>query len=197
MKTLHYYFALMSPFTYLGHDELMEIADRDDVQVVFHPIKVGAVFSATGGLPPAKRSPQRQALRFAELRRWSARKELPLNLVPKHFPVDESLAARSVLALVRAGHSPWDFIRRAHQAVWAEDRDLSDPATVADLLKAAGHDAEAITAAAQLDEIGAAYDADTDAAIEAGVFGVPTYVVGDELFWGQDRLEWVEAVLNE
>ena len=80
MKTLHYYFGLISPFTYLGHDEFMEIVDRADVNVEFHPIKFGAVFAATGGVPPAKRSPQRQALRFQELRRWSARKGIPLNL---------------------------------------------------------------------------------------------------------------------
>jgi len=197
MKTLHYYFALISPFSYLGHDELQGIVDRDDVKVEFHPVKVGAVFSATGGVPPAKRSPQRQALRFAELRRWSARKELPLNLVPKHFPVDESVAARCVLALVQQGQAPWEFIGRAHRAVWAEDRDLSDIETVRAVLVEAGQDADAILALAQSDEIGAAYDQDTEAAIEAGVFGAPTYVVGNELFWGQDRLDWVEAVLNE
>lgn len=197
MKTLHYYFALISPFSYLGHDELQGIVDRDDVQVEFHPIKIGAVFGATGGVPPAKRSPQRQALRFAELRRWSARKELPLNLVPKHFPVDESMAARCVLALVQQGQSPWDFIGRAHRAVWAEDRDLSDVETVKALLSEAGLDADTILALAETDAIEAVYDQDTAAAIEAGVFGAPTYVVGEELFWGQDRLEWVEAVLNE
>ena len=78
----------------------------DDVKVEFHPIKFGPIFAATGGVPPAKRSPQRQALRFQELRRWSARKDVPLNLRPKHFPVDETLAACCILALVESGASP-------------------------------------------------------------------------------------------
>ena len=197
MKTLHYYFGLISPFSYLGHDEFREITDRDDVKVEFHPIKFGPVFAATGGVPPAKRSPQRQALRFQELRRWSARKDVPLNLRPKHFPVDETLAACCILALVESGASPWDFIGAAHRAVWAEERDLSDPAVVKDLLQAAGHNAEAVTADAQSEATLAEYAAKTESAIENGVFGAPTYVIGEELFWGQDRLEWVEALLNE
>ena len=198
MITLHYYFGLISPFTYLGHDEFMEIVDRADVNVEFHPIKFGAVFAATGGVPPAKRSPQRQALRFQELRRWSARKGIPLNLEPKHFPVDETLAACCVLALGELGARPWDFIGRAHRAVWAEERDLSDPAVVKDLLQAAGHDdTDAVLALAQAESTVAAYAAKTEAAIEAGVFGAPTYRLGAEHFWGQDRLEGVEAALNE
>lgn len=197
MRKLDYYFALISPFSYLGHEELMGIVDRDDVEVRFHPVKVGAVFAATGGVPPSKRSPQRQALRFAELRRWSQRKEIPLNLEPKYFPIDESLAARCVIALTEQGVAPWDFIGRAHRAVWAEDRDLSDMAVVEDLLTSCGHDTGAVLTLAQSDEIGQAYDTGTEAAIEAGVFGAPIYVLDGELFWGQDRLEWIEAMLND
>ncbi len=197
MKTLHYYFALISPFAYLGHDALARIAERDDVKVVCHPTRIGAVFAATGGLPPAKRSPQRQAYRFAELRRWSARKALPLTLEPKHFPVDESLAAQCVLALQDAGVSPMGFIGRAHRATWAEERDLSDPAVVVDVLRADGQDAEVIVARAQDPATVKAYDDGTQAAIDAGVFGSPTYIIDGEVFWGQDRLDWVEAHLND
>ena len=196
MKTLHYYFALISPFSYLGHEEFREIVDRDDVTVAFHPLQVGPLFAATGGVAPSKRSPQRQSMRLAELRRWSERKEIALNLQPAHFPVNEALAARCIMTLTQDGVMPWDFIHRAHRVVWAEDGNLSDPAKVEEILTTAGHDATAVMATAQTDAIGAAYDACTEAAIETGVFGAPTFLIEDELFWGQDRLDWVEAVLN-
>jgi len=197
MKTLHYYFGLISPFTYLGHDEFVGIVDRDDVKVVYHPINIGTVFAATGGLPPGKRSPQRQAYRLGELRRWSERKELPIQMQPKFFPVDESLAARCVLAIDAEGGSPLDFMGRAHRVVWVEDRDLSDVSVVEEILTAAGHDAKAVIARAEQDDIVAARDSGTEQAIEAGVFGAPTYVVNEELLWGQDRLDWVEETLNK
>ena len=196
MNTLHYYFALMSPFTFLGHDELLGIIDGEDVQVQFYPLKVGPLFAASGGVPVGQRPPQRQAYRLAELRRWSARKEIPLNVQPKHFPVDETLAACCVLVLQEQGLSPWDFIGRAHRVVWTEDRNLSDPAIVEELLTASGHDADTTLALARSETTLGAYAACTDAAIEAGVFGAPTYVMDGELLWGQDRLEFLESMLN-
>lgn len=196
MKTLHYYFGLISPWTYLGHDELCRIVSEQAVEVVFHPIQFAPVFAATGGLPVPKRSPQRQAWRLAELRRWSARKGVTLNLHPAHFPVDESLAAKAVLALQAMGQSPLGFMGRAHRVVWAEDRDLSDPAIVQALLTDEGFDAVAVLERAAQDDIANTYDSGSERAIEAGVFGAPTYIIGDELFWGQDRLDWVEAELK-
>ncbi|MGB1147093.1 MAG: 2-hydroxychromene-2-carboxylate isomerase [Alphaproteobacteria bacterium] len=196
MKTLHYYFGLISPWTYLGHDELTRIVSENGVKVVFHPIQFGPVFAATGGLPVPKRSPQRQAWRLAELRRWSARKGLDLNIQPAHFPVDESTAAKCVLALQAMGENPLGFMGRAHRVVWVEDRDLSDSAIVAELLRAEGFDAEGVMNRAQQDDVAQAYDSGPEQAIEAGVFGAPTFIINDELFWGQDRLDWVEEEIK-
>ena len=136
------------------------------------------------------------AWRLAELRRWSARKGLDLNLQPAHFPVDESTAAKCVLALQATGENPLGFMGRAHRVVWVEDRDLSDPAIVAELLQAEGFDAEGIMNRAQQDDVAQAYDSGPEQAIEAGVFGAPTFIINDELFWGQDRLDWVEEEIK-
>lgn len=196
MKTIHYYFGLISPWTYLGHEAFARMVTEHGAKVVFHPIQFAPVFAATGGLPVPKRSPQRQAWRLAELRRWSARKALPLNLHPAHFPVDESLAAKAVLALQAMGENPLGFIGRAHRVVWAEERDLSDPVIVEELLQSEGFDAATVLDRSRQDDVVQAYDTGSELAIEAGVFGAPTYIIGDELFWGQDRLDWVEAELK-
>ncbi len=192
---IDYYYSLISPFTYLGHARLLDVAARHGARVVHKPVRLPQVFAETGGVPVAQRAPQRQAYRLAELARWREHLGVPLVLQPAHFPTDESLAARVVIAAQRAGLVCDDLALGFLRAVWAEERDIADPGTVRAVVEAAGLDPERLLADAARPEAQAAWEDNTREAIARGVFGAPTYAVGDRLFWGQDRLDFVERAL--
>lgn len=192
-----YYLSLISPWTYLGHDRLVAIADRAGAQIAWKPVDLGRIFPETGGLPLKQRSVQRQAYRMMELRRWPDRLGVPLNPEPRFFPADETRAARMVLQAIAEGGNPAGLIGGVLTAVWAEDRDIADPETLVDIARRNGFDSELpVRAEAAAEEHTRTRDAFGREALAAGVFGAPTYVVGDELFWGQDRLDFVAARLG-
>lgn len=191
-KTIDYYFFMISPFAYLGSAELERIAREHGAEVNVKPISTKTTFAETGGVPPAKRPQPRQDYRLVELERWAKERGLPLNKEPAHFPVPDSLAAGAVLAAKARGD---DALKLAHAllaACWAEERDLSDPETVRQVISEVGFDSDAIMEQAGSDEIHKAFEETTAEALERGVFGSPWYIVDGESFWGQDRLNLVE-----
>jgi len=194
-RTIDYLFTLMSPWAYLGFDRFHAIAKARDATIRYRPVMLLEVFNETGGLPLAKRPPTRQAYRFMELQRWRAARNLPLTLRPKCFPFDAALADRITLALVETGHSPEVYLRAAHRAIWAEERNLADESEIAALLVGAGQDAERVIAVAKSEEIIGQYAGNRGWALEAGVFGAPSYVLDGEIFWGQDRLDLLDHAL--
>jgi 2-hydroxychromene-2-carboxylate isomerase len=189
------YYALQSPWTYLGWARLREIVERIGAAAHYRPIQSGRMFEASGTLPLAQRPRQRQAYRLMELRRWRDHLGVPLNLHPRNFPVDETLAARMAIAHRQRGGDVAALSQAMMAAVWVQERDLADRATLLEIAKEQGADGTALLAAAQNEAVQSQYDANTDAAIEQGVFGVPTFVIDDELFWGQDRLDFVARAL--
>jgi 2-hydroxychromene-2-carboxylate isomerase len=189
---IDYYFTPVSPFTYLGHERFRDIAARHGASVRFRPVDLLAIFPLSGGLPLPKRPPQRIAYRAAELRRWPAFLGLKLNPEPRHFPVPDALASQMIIAASRTDPEPWDLTQGLLRAVWAEDRDISDPMTVAAIADAAGLDGAALLAAAQQPQAAATRQDYTREAVDRNVFGAPTYVVDGEPFWGQDRLELLD-----
>jgi 2-hydroxychromene-2-carboxylate isomerase len=130
-----------------------------------------------------------------ELRRWRDHLGVPLNLHPKYFPVDEAVAARMVIAHRQRGGDVAALSHAMLKAVWADERDLADRATLLELACEQGADGPALLDAAGDEAAQTEYQAKTQAAIEQGVFGMPTFVIGDELFWGQDRLDFVARAL--
>ena len=194
-RTVDYLFTLMSPWAYLGFDRFHEIAKARDVTIRYRPVMLLEVFNETGGLPLARRPPTRQAYRLVELQRWRAARSLPLALKPKFVPFDAALADRITLALVAGGHSPEVYLRAAHRAIWAEERNLADEGEIAALLTGAGQDAERVIATAKGADIIGQYAGNRDWALETGVFGAPSYVLDGEIFWGQDRLELLDQAL--
>lgn len=192
-----YYFTPVSPWTYLGHERFRAIAKAADARVEVLPVDYGAIFPISGGLPLAKRAPQRQAYRLVELRRFSEALGLPLNLQPAFFPVDASPAARLIVATERAaGPSAALTLAGAMlRAVWAEERHLAERETLAALL-AENALAASLLAESEEPEVQARFEANTQRAIAAGVFGAPSYVVDGEIFWGQDRLDFLERRLR-
>lgn len=193
---IDYYLALTSPYTYLGHTRFERLAARHTATVHYKPIQMAKVFAVSGGVPVKDRPQQRQAYRFQELARWRDHLELPLNLEPRHFPAPDGAAARVVIAAIQRRDDAGRLIGAFLQAVWSEERDIAAPETIRAILTETGHDAEALLAAAAGPAVQAEYDANTAEAIERQVFGVPTYAFGTELFWGQDRLDFVERRLQ-
>jgi carboxymethylenebutenolidase len=161
----------------------------------YRPVQIAPVFEASGTLMLAQRPRQRQAYRLMELRRWRDHLGLPLNLHPKHFPVDEALAARMTIAHRQRGGDIAAFSQAMMTAVWAEERDLADRATLLQIAREQGADGPTLLGSEEDPVVQQEYDANTRAAIDQGVFGVPTCVIAGELFWGQDRLDFVARAL--
>lgn len=195
-RQVDYFFATMSPWAYLGHERFLRMAAAAGASVRVRPMDLGKVFPVSGGLPLSKRAPQRQAYRLVELRRFSEWLQLPLTLQPKFFPVAGDPSAR-LIGLVAERDGTEAALRLSGavlRAVWAEERDIADADTLAALLRETGLDATRL-ADSQTEAAQAIADAHTQAALDAGVFGSPSYVIDGEVFWGQDRLDFVERRL--
>jgi 2-hydroxychromene-2-carboxylate isomerase len=196
--TIDYYFAPQSPWTYLGHDRFVRIARAAGAAVRVLPVDLGGkIFPVSGGLPLGQRAPQRQAYRLVELERWRRFLGLPLHLKPAFFPVPGDAAARLIIAVDHADGSDAALALTGAvlKAVWAEERNINDAATLAALLAECGLSAQRAADAAA-PEVQATYERHTQQAIEAQVFGSPSYVVDGEIFWGQDRLDFLERRLR-
>ncbi len=191
-KTVDYYMMPGSPWTYLGHDRFVALCRQHEATVRIKPIDLGKIFAVSGGLPLAKRAPQRQAYRLVELARWSAFLNLPLNVQPKFGASGPELASRFILAASESDVANALALAGAvMRARWAEERDIADPSTLAAIAQGLGLDVEALAARAATPEMAARFEACTQEAIEAQVFGAPWYVVDGEPFWGQDRLDFL------
>jgi len=192
-----YYFAPHSPWTYLGHDRFDRMIRQSGARLRVLPVDLARIFPISGGLPLAKRAPQRQAYRLVELRRFSEQQKLPLTLHPRFFPVAADDAARLITAVDQQDgtEAAMALTGATLRAVWVQERNIADAQILAQLL------AECGLPAVRLDESRSApvetrYQAHTQEAIDSGVFGAPTYRVDGELFWGQDRLDFVQQRLQ-
>ena len=199
MATVDYYFAPQSPWAYLGHQRFVTIARAANAAVRVLPVDLGGkVFPISGGLPISKRAPQRQAYRLLELKRYSDYLQAPLNLQPKYFPVAGDDAARLIIAVDM--HDGTEAGLRMAGAVlaacWAQERNIADAKVLAELLSEQGLSAQRLEQSYS-QAVHDRYEADTQQAIDAGVFGAPSYVVDGEIFWGQDRLDFLERKLKE
>ena len=196
--TIDYYVSLNSPWTYLGSAAFAEIARRHGATVNIKPAKFGPIFEQTGGLPLPKRSPQRQAYRLMDLKRWREVRERPLNLEPKYFPCNDLPATRLVIAAKLQGKDAHRLSLEFGCALWEREETLADPATLASAAERAGLDAAALRDAGPSDaELDALLEQYTQEALKAGVFGAPSYVLpSGEIFWGQDRLELLDRALK-
>ena len=194
-RTIDYYFSLHSPWTYLGHATFLDISSRHGCAIAYRPVPLRAVFDETGGVPLPKRHPVRQRYRLMDLQRWRERRNVPLVLQPKHFPFDPALADRFLIAIVQAGGDPGRFMGEIMAGVWARNDDMTQPEAVAAVAQACGFDAQALALAADSEAVARIYEGTIAAAIAAGVFGAPSYVLDGEVFWGQDRLELLDQAL--
>jgi 2-hydroxychromene-2-carboxylate isomerase len=197
--TIDYYLSLNSPWTYIGSGPFAEIARRYGAEVNVKPAKFGPIFEQTGGLPLPKRSPQRQAYRMMELKRWREFWGIPINVEPKYFPSDDAAATRLVIAAKLQGKDAHKLSLELGRAIWKREESFAEPAVMASSAQRAGLDAAALRAGGPSDaELDALYEQFTQEALKTGVFGAPSYVLpSGEIFWGQDRLDLLERALKK
>ena len=197
-RTVDYYFAPQSPWAYLGHQRLADIVQRTGATVRVMPMDLGGkVFPISGGLPLGQRAPQRQAYRLVELQRFSQHLDVPLTLKPKYFPVGGDDAARLIIAadMAQGPQAAMTIAGAILTACWAQERNMADDKELAELLSEQRLPGQLMDAS-RSESVQERYESYTQAAIDAGVFGAPTYVVDGEIFWGQDRLDFVERALS-
>ena len=193
---IDYYFGLSSPWSYMGLRRLREYATRSGSRIHYKPMNVPMLFSETGTLPLGQRPAARQTYRMVELERWRNYLGVTVNLEPKFFPVEDMLAGLVVIAASDAGHDVGELCEMIHQAVWVREQNIADEEVLLSVLRALGLPAEETLADAKSEQTEKQMETLTREAIDKGVFGLPSYVVDGELFWGQDRLEFVGRKLG-
>ena len=194
-ETITYYFALTSTWAYVGHDNFVELARRHGAGIDYRPLPLHDLFEATGGLPLSERKRWRQDYRFLELQRWRDKLGKTFNLRPVHWPLPNDLADRVVLAILDKGDDPHPAISRFYSGTWERDENLNDPDVVVRLADEVGFDGRELTRIADLPHIRERYRNNLDAAVADGVFGSPAFILNGELFWGQDRLPFLDEAL--
>lgn len=189
MSHIDYYFSTISPYTYLAGKRLEEIAAAHGATIRYRPLDIIALFARTGGTPPAERHPARQAYRLQELQRQSKKTGLALTLKPAFFPTNSAPSSYSIIAAQNEGGGDLaELVHGVTRAVWREEKNIAEDDVICAALTAAGFDPS--LADRGLLSGAEEYAANLEAAVEAGVFGAPFYVVdGVTHFWGQDRLD--------
>lgn len=194
-RLLQIFYGISSPWAYFGARRAEAVAAAAGAEIVLRPIRI---IEANGGIPLRSRPDARQRYHAVELDRWRKYLGMPFNLTPKFYPCRTvEPAAQAVIAAQQAGLDAKSFSIAIQRALWAEDRDIADLETLRELAHATiGEAGEALVVDPQLPGIVAEWQDNLAEAERRGVFGTPTYVVGNELFWGQDRLDFVARALG-
>ncbi len=193
-KTLEFHFDFGSPTTYLAYTQVQRIARQAGATLVWHPMLLGGVFKATGNASPVA-VPAKGRWMMDDMRRWAQRWGVPFVMNP-HFPINTLTLMRGASGMLI--RQPADFQRyvdAVFQALWVAPQNLGDPGVLAEVLGAAGFDAAAFAALVSDPEVKAELVARTEASVARGAFGAPTFFVGSRMFFGQDRLDFVQEAL--
>jgi 2-hydroxychromene-2-carboxylate isomerase len=195
MAHIDYYFATLSPFTYLCGTRPAEIAARHGATLTYKPLDIMQLFARTGGVPPKDRHPNRQTYRLQELRRRAALAEMPIQQKPAHWPTNGAPASYAIIAAQAAGGDVAALVAGVTRACWAEEKNIAEDDIIRECLTQAGFDAD--LADKRMMSSAETYAANLEDGINAGVFGAPFFVVDSgEMFWGEDRLADLEAHLS-
>ena len=194
-KTVEFYFDLGSPTTYLANTQLPKICEQTDSQLIYIPILLGGVFKATGNASPAT-IPAKGRYMLQDLDRFARRYGVPLQFNP-HFPINTLTLMRAVTGMqLRHPERFQTFIECLFKALWVEGLSLGEPATVASVLSRNGFDPQEVLALTNDEHVKSVLKENTEQAVQRGVFGIPSMFVGNELFFGQDRLDFVLEALR-
>jgi 2-hydroxychromene-2-carboxylate isomerase len=190
---VEYYYSVASPYAYLGVKKFQEIVKKYSLEVIEKPIDlVGTVFAETGGTPVPKRHPSRQKYRLIEIERFGNKLNININKQPKFFPpADPHKAALFTIASIKSGLSI-DFGKEVLTKLWSEEKDISQDLVLEEVCNKFKLNFNEIKTAANSEEIKSIYLSNSNDAIAQGVFGAPSFIMNNELFWGQDRLDFLE-----
>ena len=195
-KTVDFYFDFGSPASYIAYARLPGVAAEAGAELVWKPMLLGGVFQATGNRSPME-IPAKGKYMTDDLGRYARRYGVDFRVNP-HFPINTLLLMRGAAGVQM--HEPArfaDYVAAVFRAIWVDALNMNDPATVGAVLQRAGFDAPKILALTQQQDVKDRLRAVTDEAVARGVFGAPTMFVGDQMFWGQDRLDFVrDAILS-
>jgi len=192
-RRLEYFYDYVSPFSYLANSQLPVLAARTGAEVIYRPMLLGGVMKATGNQPPLA-VPAKGKYMFIELERWAARYGIPL-IMNSHFPINTVGVMRGALVAQELGQFP-AYHEAMFRSMWCESGNLADEGVWREVMQKAGVDAEHIAKGTQEASIKDKLKANTTEAVERGAFGAPTMFVGDHLFFGNDRLDFVEEALT-
>ena len=196
MKSVEFYFDLGSPYSYLAYYRLLQMAERQEIQIVYKPILLGGVFKATGNRSPIE-IPVKGAYSILDMQRWAEYYHIPMQMNP-HFPMN-TLTLMRILTGVQLLHLEKfeQVLKLLFDAMFGTPQNLNEPNVLAEVLKPSGFSVEDIMSMVQSDVVKQKLITETEQAIQRGLFGAPTFFVGDEMYWGQDRLHFVEQALNK
>ena len=188
---VEYYYSIASPFSYLGLERFLPLVKKYNLEIDEKPVDlVGEIFSNTGGLPVPKRHPSRQKYRLIEIDRIAKKFNVKINKQPKFFPPsDPHLPAKFVIAARKKGDK-LRFGKMCLEYIWSLEKDISDYEILEEICEKLKLNFEEIKNLALSDEIDLKYKKNSKDAIDQNVFGAPSYVFENEIFWGQDRLEY-------
>lgn len=193
---IDYYFSFVSLWSYIGSQAFEQLVQRHGIEVVYKPVDLHEIFRAGGGLPVTQRSPQRQAYRFVEMQRWRDLRAIPLVLKPKHHPANPEVGHRMLLAALAGKEDVARFVHNALKVLWVDDLNIEDPDVMVAVAHKSGLDGKRLLQEADAAVYHLQATRLTQEAVSQQVFGTPFYVYRDEPFWGQDRLDMLEAVIT-
>jgi|TARA_R110002124_G_scaffold76536_5_gene205093 2-hydroxychromene-2-carboxylate isomerase len=194
LMQIDYYFSTISPFTYLSGTRPAQVAAKHGASLNYKPLDIMGLFGRTGGTPPKDRHENRKAYRLTEMRRAAAKLEMPINLQPAHWPTNAAPSSYAIIAAVRDGSGDVaDLVAGLTRACWAEEKDIAQDEVIGDCLAAAGFDRTLVDH--DMMQGAETYARNLEDAVKAGAFGAPFFIVGEEPFWGQDRIDDLDAYL--
>ena len=190
---IEYYYSVASPYAYMGIDRFQQLVKKYSLEVLEKPFDlVGKVFPETGGVPVPKRHPARQKYRLIEIERFGKKNNLKINKQPKFFPpADPHKAALFTIATIENGQS-LNFGKEVLTKLWADEQDISQDTVLENICNKLNINFSELKKQAETEEIKNIYLSNSQEAIDKGVFGAPSFILDDELFWGQDRLDFLE-----
>ncbi|HRM30493.1 2-hydroxychromene-2-carboxylate isomerase [Acinetobacter johnsonii] len=196
MKTVEFYFDLGSPYSYLAYYRLLQMAEQQEIQIVYKPILLGGVFKATGNRSPIE-IPVKGVYSILDMQRWAEYYQIPMQMNP-HFPMNTLTLMRILTGVQLLSLEKFEqVLKLLFDAMFGTPQNLNEPTVLAEVLEPSGFSVEDIMSMVQSEVVKQKLITETEQAIQRGLFGAPTFFVGDEMYWGQDRLHFVEQALNK
>ena len=194
---IKYFMSHGSPWTFFGHKKVNEIAKNNNCELDIMPVNYGEIFPVSGGLPVHKRPLQRQKYRLQELKRWSEFLKIKLNSEPKHFPSTSLLPSKVIISVkILNFENVNDIAYAIMEGLWIKELNIDDPKNLKKILTRFIKTADEVIDFSESKQVEKEMNEYTKEAIDLAVFGAPTYILDDQIYWGQDRLDFLERYIK-